>query len=493
MEIGQNVLRRIKEDLSKGLSSELKTQSIIEAHDWNVDFGYEFLEAGSSKPEAISMKADRIMRLGRNRKLFATIRFTLFILVKKSRNPWVVTVKSPPPQKVNCSWDNLIFARNLPDKPARFVHPLNQGSLLARNKWEGMTIHEAMKKNHWDLPYQDYFSAICRAAYSHISSLQGDAPKNTVTNDLFKFPCVVHFAQPLLILDGALVRAYFNSERRAGLQMEVLPTHYAAFYHYENKEPYAGHKYRVDLSTLDRLSHYLSLFEARQRGLCSRIEYMADQNCGIPVGSGWTSREQNRTAEEVLLDYLQTVGVDPDTYMTKDDFLKGAYDIIDDKDFLKFKMIRKYPLIGAETQKDGYIPAYYQREELYHFDPCGMALETWPQEEDKLVIDSCELYARDLVLTLFMEFHYQEDGCFRLETDDHKYTVANFEEAKKCLANELGEAPFLDFLEDNMSDFNLSNPEEICRKIAEHVKLAAFNELEQAWFDVLAQNSLEPW
>lgn len=487
------LLKKIRDSLENGLCPELKAHSILAAHGWDVDFGYDYSEAGSKRPKRISMKAGRVMHLERKNKCFASVYFHLFIVVKKSPNPWVVTVKSDNTQKTHCAWNNLIFARNLPDKPGRFAHPLNHGSLLAHNKWEGATVHEALRKDHWKLPFRAFFSAACRAGYSHIHSLQGDSPKNTTTNDLFEFPCELHLALPLLILDGRLFRAAFHPERKiANSQLEILPIHFAAFHHYEEKQPFNSRKYRLDLTCLNHLNHYLALTGMRQKALASRIEFLAEQNCGIPPTPGWMTREEDMTAREKLLQYLETVGEDPETKLTKDKLIERAFDIKKDAYFLTFSMIRRQPVLGAVRRDSGYMAAYSEHKESYSFDPEGIALEARARGSKKLFIDDYELLAEDIVqVDADFRFTPLKDGYFKLETEKDNYTVSGLEEAQSLVANELTAIPYFYYLESCLRDFHLPNSKEKTRKIMEFINEAAFDSLEAAWLNMQDETAFE--
>jgi hypothetical protein len=490
------LLRKIKENLEKGLCPELKTHSILAAHGWDIDFGYNYSEAGSSKPKRISMKAARVMHLERKNKCFASVHFHLFITVKKSRKPWVVTEKSNHKQKTCCAWNNLIFARNLPDKPGRFAHPLNHGSLLAHNRWEGATVHEALRKDHWNIPFQDFFSAVCRAGYSHIHHRQGNSPKTTVTNDLFAFPCELHLALPLVIFDGRLFRAAFHPERKiADWQLEILPINFAAFHHCEEKEPFDSQRYRVDLSTLEHLNHYLALTEMRQKAVCSRIEFLAEQNCGIPANPGWITREKDKTARQILLEYLETVGEDPEAQLTKEKFLERAFDIKEKGYFLDFNMIRRQPALGALRQNSGYMAAYSEHKEHYSFDSEGIALGTRVKGDKELFIDNYDLLAEDIVqVDADFRFVPLDDGSFQLETINDKYPVASLEEARQHVESELSQTPYMHYLKFSLREFDLPEPEreETCRELMDCITRATFNFLEEAWVDMLNEFGLDP-
>jgi hypothetical protein len=204
------------------------------------------------------------------------------------------------------------------------------------------------------------------------------------------------------------------------------------------------------------------------------------------------TREEDMTAREKLLQYLETVGEDPETKLTKDKFIERAFDIKKDAYFLTFSMIRRQPVLGAVRRDSGYMAAYSEHKENYSFDPEGIALEARARGSKKLSIDDYELLAEDIVqVDADFRFTPLKDGYFKLETEKDNYTVSGLEEAQSLVAKELTAIPYFYYLESCLRDFHLPNSKEKTRKIMEFINEAAFDSLEAAWLNMQDETAFE--
>ncbi len=478
------MINKITTDLNQGLSSELQVQRILELHNWNVDLGYEYLEAGSNKPRTISLRAVKTKTNLLYDRPYAFIHFIILVHVEKSNGcrPWVVIDKGKKQAGMFCAWDNLIFARNLPDKPSSFIKPLDYGSLFTHNDWVAGGVFEALRKNDRPAQRTQPFRNASRAAYSYLQALQGDQRRSTITNDIMKNPCEFYFIQPVVVYHGELYRTALKEDNN----LEVTRIFNAALTCFDDKDPFDNYKYRVDLTSLQRLNHYISLTEMRQNAVAGAMEFLAHEYCFMRAGNNEVQDKKPKSYKDRLMEYLFAVGEDPETGLTVKKIQDRAYDFEEANSGISFKMVRYHPALLATKHEDGRIAAYTERVEEYTYLPYRIIITARKKGERILVIKDYEQLAEDYMQAGYYSFsEIQEDDNYILDTNSGRYTVSNYEEALEIVKNELDEIDFKSNILEELREYKAPDLQKTAEKLIKHCYDEAFSKLEQAWNELI--------
>jgi hypothetical protein len=254
---------KLSDDLKKsGFASEMMAIQAIRRAGWNCSGAGSYFDRDERITRSVDARAYQVLRNWALGDGGVDLEYHLFVEVKKSEHPWIVFSEKEDSEKIGDAWDNPYVSHNEPASLGDFSDLFRQHSIRKELGWLGYGVHEAFKppqgKGRW------YGAAVtaCKATYDFSRHESFEIRKQYEKTMSFMM-----IAQPVVVLDGPLIRAELTDEPDA--IFESIP--YAPFGFTFSTAQYEANTYRVDVVTLSAMDDYLRIVKQRVDALYKKL------------------------------------------------------------------------------------------------------------------------------------------------------------------------------------------------------------------------------
>jgi hypothetical protein len=250
-------LAKVRDNLWKsGFGSELKAAQTFQGREgWTTGAGHSFFDTVLNQSREFDFAAykHRFRKRTDTHEFLFHVTIALLAEVKKSERPWAVLRGAPwaTPELPFLMHSLIRLAGPIPElqlSQSEVRSEFSKECVSAANGWFGHGVHEVFKKPEEHGRWFEAAAKTCRASA---------AIAQTPPHQHHETTWVVHYIQPLVILDGILLSAALSGDREE-LSVEKIP--FASVWFEEHGREGSG-SFVVDLVTLDALPSYIDRLE----------------------------------------------------------------------------------------------------------------------------------------------------------------------------------------------------------------------------------------
>jgi hypothetical protein len=264
------LLEKVRADIQKsGFASEMVAAKTFLDAGWGCQPGKSYFDQDEGKTREIDLS----LHTSPGKRSIEEILFEYHVLaeVKKSERPWIVFSHDVGAYDKD-AWNNPCVVWNLPCNPSEISPILAETSTRRNLPWKGYAVHEAFKDPSQPSRWYSAAVAACKACADNISSeAYSDKTRESWGSGTFLI-----LSNPLVILDGVLIRASLDKE--AELQLEYVNL---APLNFEFRTTALKHdSYRLDIVTLAGLPSFIERSNERVKKIYDFICSKRDQQTG---------------------------------------------------------------------------------------------------------------------------------------------------------------------------------------------------------------------
>jgi len=246
--MNKELLEKVRADIEKtGFGSEMHAMKVFLDAGWGCKPGKGYFDQDEQKTREIDLAVHRSVH---DWTESSNILFEYHVLaeVRKSERPWIVFTHDVSPT-LGEGWSNPSIYRNLPCSASEISPLLAETSTRRGIPWMGYGVHEAFKNPNEP---SRWYSAAVHACKACADDLTHEAYSDETLKGFGSGTFLV-LSNPIVILDGTLIRAWLDSG--AQLQLEEIEL---APLEFDFRTRNLKHdSYRLDIVTLNGLSSFI--------------------------------------------------------------------------------------------------------------------------------------------------------------------------------------------------------------------------------------------